>query len=74
MLNFFKKKNKYVYVNNKLFFDKKAFEAIYLMPQYNPTKKTKLIIQLNNINIPIQFNSRNEAKEEMNRIIKEIES
>ena len=44
------------------------------MPQYNPTKKTKLIIQLNNINIPIQFNSRNEAKEEMNRIIKEIES
>ena len=42
MLNFFKKKNKYVYVNNKLFFDKKAFEAIYLMPQYNPTKKNKI--------------------------------
>lgn len=74
MLNLFKKKNKYVYVNNKLFFDKKVFEAIYLMPQNNPTKKTKLIIQLNNINIPIQFNTRNEAKEEMNRIIKEIES
>ena len=74
MINLFKKKNKYVYVNNKLFFDKKDFEAIYLMPKYNKTKKTKLIIQLNNINIPIQFNSRNEAKEEMNRIIKEIES
>lgn len=46
MLNLFKKKNKYVYVNNKL---------------------------LNNINIPILFDTRNEAKEEMNRIIKEIE-
>lgn len=74
MLKFFKKKTKYVYINNKLFFDKKVFEAIYLMPQYNPTNKTKLIIQLNNINIPILFDSRNEAKEEMNRIIKEIES